>query len=221
MGPARPDSGRGSRSQFTATTAENIGFNLNSVLQQAIAGHLSEGAVSMNAYATRLLLVPITGLLQPIQQRLLIRFSTDSAERTQRTIALSVAGGLSMGAAAGAGLAAFLAFSEPWWPSGWQRSFAEYHLASVLLAYGLYAGVVFSNQSLARFLFAQGRGWTYAVGMLAAYTVGTAGKLFLAPRWGIVALPLSALGTETACLLWLLRAAKLHGSSATTAAGDA
>jgi hypothetical protein len=207
-----PGHDRAAESQLGATAAENAGFNVSAIMQQGIAGHLSAGAVTLNAYAVRLLLVPVTGLLQPVQQRLLIGFATDPGAASRRTARLTVAGGLLMGTAAGAAFAAALAASRPWWSPAWQRAFAEHQYAYVLLAYGVYAGVVFSNQSLARLCFASGQGWRYAIAMNGAYAGGTFLRIALAPHWGIVALPLGALAAEGAALAWLYGAIGLAGA---------
>jgi hypothetical protein len=214
--PLPPSGSRPGTSQVVATTLENIGFNVNAVFHQGAAGMLAVGAVTMNAYATRLILVPITGLLQPIQQRLLIRFSTSDEKRNRKVLLWTCAAGIAGGTAVGAAVLLGLRLSLPLWSDAWQDNFREHRFGLVLLLYGTYAGIVFANQTIARYAFATGRGWAYASVMVGAYAVGTMGKLWLVPQHGLAALPLCALLPEliaAALLVWL----GMYSGRATTA----
>ena len=199
---ARPS--RAGAGQLAATTVENIGFNLNVVAQQAIAGSLISGAVTMNAYAVRLILIPFTGAMGPVQQRLFVRFTSSSSGTRTREVRLAVIVGLALGLAVGCVLSSLLVLSRPHWSAEWQTRFAEHRYALTLLAYGVYAGVVFCCQTLARFAFSSGRGWWYTVVMICAYAIGTSAKFVMAPRLGILALPLCALIAEMGGALVLL-----------------
>jgi Na+-driven multidrug efflux pump len=191
-------------SQAVATTVENIGFNASALVQQGIAGSLSSGAITMNAYATRMILVPITGMLQPIQQRLLIKFSTDSLARSVRILRIAAVAALGLGTVVGSLLFLIGTVAGSMLSPEWRVAFSEHRYPLVLFAYALYGGVVFTNQSMARFLFANKRGATYATVMVLAYGIGTAGRLWLTPRWGIVALPLAAIAAEGGAALAFL-----------------
>jgi peptidoglycan biosynthesis protein MviN/MurJ (putative lipid II flippase) len=194
-------------SQVVATTLENVGFNASAMIQQAIAGSLSAGAITLNAYATRLILVPLTGLMQPVQQRLLIRFASDSSRRARQvlrtTVLLALAVGGGLGLLLGIGGYGMAPLLNGWW----RQAFLEHHYPLVLCAYAVYAGVVFANQSMARLFFSEGRGAAYATVMCAAYVVGNALRFMSASRVGLVALPAGALIAEGAATALLFRLA--------------
>lgn len=191
-------------SQAWATTVENVGFNLNAIGQQAIAGMLPMGGVTLNAYAIRLLLVPITGLLQPVQQRLLIRFSAPATQE-RGSVRGPVLFGSALGLFVGGCAALVLHLLTPYLSQQWQDLIRTHHFAYVVLLYGSYAGVVFSNQALARFAFANHCGWTYAVVMVLAYAIGTGTNLLLLDSLGLVSLPLTSVGAEVCATLLLLQ----------------
>lgn len=190
--------------ELAASTAENIGFNASAVAQQAIAGTLPTGAVTLNAYATRLLLIPLTGLLQPIQQRLLIRFASAERDGSHRTLHTAIGAAFGVGALAGLVAMSLLQLGRPFLTPHWSELVTAHRMPAVLMLYGLYAAVVFSNQTVARFTFGGGLGWLYATAMLVAYAAGTAARAYFAPALGIVALPACALVAEGCALAAVL-----------------
>jgi hypothetical protein len=199
--------------QLFATIAENVVFNANAVGQQAAAGGLGAGAVTLNAYAARFILVPLTGLLQPVQQRLLLRFAASDERSSIRATNVVIAFSASLGVAAGVVAGAVLSLSLPWWPEGWQAAFRVHQYVAVLVSYGAYAGVAFANQALARLSFACGKGWEYAGVMASAYAIGTGLRFAFANDLGIVAVPLGGLVAEGAAMGVLLFRANARNRS--------
>jgi peptidoglycan biosynthesis protein MviN/MurJ (putative lipid II flippase) len=188
--------GDAGRSQAVATTIENIAFNVNSVAQQAVAGRLPEGAVTLNSYASRLILVPLTGIVQPLQQRLLIAFTgsseQDGARVLKRVVYVAVVGG----AAIGLLLAGAVALGKGLLPTRAQVLTTTYRMDVIIGLYATYAGIVVANQSMARYYFSRARGGTYAATLIVAYAIGTAGRVWLASSVGLLALPLCSVIAE-------------------------
>ncbi len=177
---------------IAATTVENIGFNVNAVIHQGLAGRLGPGAVSVNAYVMRLVLVPLTGLLGPIQQRLMQKYAAATRESgAVLAIRVGVFGLIGGVAAALLVLGAWLA-CRGFLPA----HFREAEIGWVALGYAVYAGVLFCNQSLARWFFSQGTGWVYTGVLLGAYVSSAALKVALLEPLGMMALPAGAILAE-------------------------
>jgi peptidoglycan biosynthesis protein MviN/MurJ (putative lipid II flippase) len=202
-----------SPSHALATTLENVAFNANAVAHQAIAGWLPPGSVTMNAYTTRLLLLPVTGLMAPVQQHMMQQFATTPPNIGLRTAVRTA--GIAVGLAALVGFVALVAVvaTLPFWPRPAAALGTEHNIACVAFLYGSYAGILFSNTMLARWYFASGNGWAYASIMFGAYVIGTGSKSALSSTLGLAALPLGAIAGEGIGLLVLLiRACALYGA---------
>jgi peptidoglycan biosynthesis protein MviN/MurJ (putative lipid II flippase) len=207
LGVARGANARASHSsQAVATTVENVGFNLSALIQQAIAGRMSDGAITLNAYANRLILVPLTGIMQPVQQRLLIKFASETEQQSRKALRAVAKMALGLGLALGLAVVVAGYALAPLLGPKWRATLSDHRYPIVLGAYALYAGVVFVNQGIARMLFAHGRGAAYATVMLIAYSAANAIRFLAAPHWGMLALPLGALVAEGAACTYLYSA---------------
>jgi peptidoglycan biosynthesis protein MviN/MurJ (putative lipid II flippase) len=184
------------RPHFLATTLENVGFNLSTVVQQGMAGALAPGAVTWNAYAVRFTLLPLSGIMAPLQQMLLRRFSV-AGEASGRLLAVRVVRtAVLAGLVVGGVLSVSLRASYPYWSAGTEAAMRSHSLPLTVFCYSAYAGVMFANQASARWFFANGTGWPYTAAMLAAYFAGTALRVPLVSALGLPGLPLGALAAE-------------------------
>jgi len=206
-----PVTGLISPSHAVATTVENVAFNSNAAVHQAIAGWLPLGSVTVNAYAMRLLLLPVTGLMTPVQQYMMQLFAMKSARTGFQTATRGVMAAMGLGLVAGLVAMGTTVLTLPLWPANVADMITEYRMPLLLCLYGAYAGVLFSNALMARWYFATGNGWSYAVVMIVAYTAGTTVKAFLAGPLGVPALPLGAIIGEGAAMMALVvRGSRLH-----------
>jgi hypothetical protein len=220
-GRVRPP-GLRARGQLSASTAENVGFNLSAVIQQAIAGALATGAVTLNAYAVRLVLLPLTGMLQPVQQYLLVRFASGDAVTARKMINITASIALALGLILGGALYFAFGATRWFWGDEWNLLFTTFRFGLVVFCFGVYAGVVFTNQAIARYSFSNHHGWTYAGVMLVAYATGTVIRFIFAPSFGILALVGASIVTELAAagiLLVFINGRHLQSHPVVTVAG--
>lgn len=187
--------------EFAATAIENAGANINLIVQQVIIGRLSSGAISLNAYVMRLVLFPLAGFLQPIQQRLLISFSCEDGGDSTRRARFIVRLAIVTSCSAGFLLAIACNVTHPYWPERWRGLAPLQSTLLLVFAYACYAGVLFSNQVYARLYFSSGKGSHYTFVMLAAYTIGLFAKYSLVPFFGIPLIPASSVLAEGCALL--------------------
>jgi hypothetical protein len=190
-----------SQVEFAATTAENAAFNANIIAQQALIGRLQSGSITLNGYVTRLILFPIAGLLQPLQQRLLITFSSHSVADTAGRATFIARAAVALSAVFGMMLGALCYLSHPVWPQPLRSLASAAEVSALVTAYACYAGIMFANQSYARLFFSQGIGWRYTCVMVVAYSVGAAGKFLFVPSLGLIAVPATSALAEGCALL--------------------
>jgi peptidoglycan biosynthesis protein MviN/MurJ (putative lipid II flippase) len=183
---------------FLATTLENVGFNLSTVVQQGLAGSLPPGAVTWNAYAVRFTLLPLSGIMAPVQQVLLRRFAITGEAKGRRLAARVVRTSVLAGIAVGGVLSLALRASYPLWSASTAGAMRSHDLPLTFFCYAAYAGVMFGNQASARWFFSNGTGWSYTFTMLGAYGIGTALRVVLVGSLGLPGLPLGALLAEGA-----------------------
>jgi hypothetical protein len=190
-----------SDSELVATTVENAAFNGNIVVQQWIIGGLPPGSLTLNGYLTRLILIPVSGLLQPVQQRLLIAFSVNDGMGAARAARLVAAAALATGAALALLLGVAALATHAFWPEQLSALASDTSSGLLVGAYACYAGVMFSNQAFARLFFSRGLGWHYALVMTGAYGLGLLAKLLLVPTLGLIAVPVSSILAEGIALI--------------------
>ncbi len=194
-------SGKGTKDIVAATT-ENVGFNLNAVAHQAIAARLEVGSVSLNAYTMRFFFVPLIGVFQPLQQRLLAWFSIASPQASLRRTQQILVTGCAL--AFGLGFSVFLVMETvvklmPQTLAGFEGVIPI--IGGLYVCHGI---VVMLCQVFARLLFANNRGGTYALMALAAYFCGSLLKMVLIGGWGIRALPVGGIVADCALLIGLM-----------------
>lgn len=173
--------------QLSASSAENVGFNLNQLLNVFFAGTTGPGSVAVYAYATRLAMLPLSGIVNPLAQMIQAWLSSDETpERRGKHFALVALAMLLMVL-----LIALLliAFREPLVRFVYQRG--EFSVSDtlrvswLLVPYAGYFAVISLNQLFGRYFFVLSRGGLYTTSLLAGYLVSNLLKPFLATSMGV------------------------------------
>jgi putative peptidoglycan lipid II flippase len=173
--------------QLSASSAENVGFNLNQLLNVFFAGITGSGSVAVYAYATRLAMLPLSGIVNPLAQMIQAWLSSDETpERRGKHFALVALAMLLMVL-----LIALLliAFREPLVRFVYQRgefsASDTLRVSWLLVPYACYFAVISLNQLFGRYFFVFSRGGLYTTSLLAGYFVSNLLKPFLATSMGV------------------------------------
>jgi putative peptidoglycan lipid II flippase len=172
--------------QLCASSLENIGFNVNQVLNVIFAGSVGAGAVAINAYAFRIAMLPLSGIVTPANQ--MIQASLAKSQAEGRKIRFS---GLMLKLSAAWILlaAAIFLLREPLVRLVYQRgAFSPADTLSVaqaLIPYSCYFVIMATNQVFARYFFAVSRGGEYSKVLMAGYLAGNCLKPFLRTAHGL------------------------------------
>jgi len=173
--------------QLSASSAENVGFNVNQLLNVFFAGTTGPGSVAVYAYATRLAMLPLSGIVNPLAQMIQAWLSShETPERRGKHFALVALAMLLMVL-----LIALLliAFREPLVRFVYQRgefsASDTIRVSWLLVPYAGYFAVMSLNQLFARYFFVLSRGGLYTTSLLAGYLVSNLLKPFLAASMGL------------------------------------
>jgi putative peptidoglycan lipid II flippase len=173
--------------QLSASSAENVGFNLNQLLNVFFAGTTGPGSVAVYAYATRLAMLPLSGIVNPLAQMIQAWLSSyETPERRGKHFALIALAMLLMVV-----LIALLliAFREPMVRFVYQRgefsASDTLRVSWLLVPYASYFAVMSLNQLFGRYFFVLSRGGLYTTSLLAGYFVSNLLKPFLAMSMGV------------------------------------
>jgi putative peptidoglycan lipid II flippase len=178
---------RGFFKQLSASSAENVGFNLNQLLNVFFAGSTGPGSVAVYAYATRLAMLPLSGIVAPLAQMIQAWLSSyETPERRGKDFALIALAMLLMVL-----LIALLliAFRVPLVRFVYQRgefsASDTLRVSWLLVPYASYFAVMSLNQLFGRYFFVLSRGGLYTTSLLAGYFVSNLLKPFLAMSMGV------------------------------------
>jgi putative peptidoglycan lipid II flippase len=185
-----------------ASGVENVGFSLNQAATTFAAAAAGAGAIAVNAYASRIAMFALSGLIAPLQQIAGGRFAQQAATsarpaRSQLAPICLLAIAVAVLIGAGGPTIAQVVYGR--------GAFGADDVARVgaaLLPYAAYFGVMATNQTFARYLFAVGAGKKYAICMVGAYAVEVVLKVIVAPL-GLVAVIWTSVACEGTALIAL------------------
>jgi putative peptidoglycan lipid II flippase len=172
--------------QIFATSVENVGASLNQVLNVYFAGAAGFGAVATNAYALRIALLPLSGIVSPANQILHVSLSRDRANNIKirfAPIAIKLSCVWLILAVA------IILLREQIVTLVYQRGAFSHrdtlNVASVLIPYSCYFFVMATNQVYARYFFSISQGGQYSGFLIAGYVIGNVLKPHMAAVSGL------------------------------------
>ncbi len=198
---------RGFSSQLSAASLENVGFSLNQLLNVHFAGATGAGAVAVNAYALRISMLALSGMMTPLNQVIQGTLSSEEARDKTRHFAKILGGMVVLVLLI---MAAMLVFRQPLVRFIYERgAFAPadtLRVVRALVPYSAYFAVMALNQLFARYLFVVSKGRLYTICLLAGYLVANCLKPFFAASFGLPGIIWACVigeGLALACLsLW-------------------
>ena len=192
--------------QLSVSSVENVGFNVNQLLNVFFAGTTGPGSVAVYAYATRLAMLALNGIVNPLNQMIQAWLSShEIPERRGKHFALVALAMLLMVL-----LIALLlvTFREPLVRFVYQRgefsASDTVRVSWVLVPYAGYFAVMSLNQLFARYFFVLSRGGLYTSSLLAGYLVSNLLKPFLAASMGLSGVIWACVIGEGLALLFLI-----------------
>ncbi len=194
--------------QLSVASLENIGFSLNQLLNVHFAGVAGPGAVAVNAYALRISMLALNGIVTPLNQMIQGWLSGDEDRKSGAGFThrfTHILGGMLL-------LVLFIAatvvvFREPVVRLVYERgafSAADtMRVAQSLVPYSAYFAVMALNQLFARYLFVISKGQLYTACLLAGYLVSNVLKPFMAENFGLPGVIWACVIGEGLALLYL------------------
>ena len=200
-----PPSGLKFVQQLSAASVENVAFNLNQLLTVHFAASTGAGAVALNAYALRIAMLPLSGVVTPVNQMVNTWLAKRRVSEQKRafTKAMLVTGS----AYALCALAVFVLRHSIVRVVYQRGAFSAANTLSVVQAlapYAIYFLVMAPNQLFARFYFVAGKGHVYTSVLLAGYAIGNIFKPFGAAHFQLPGVISAAVIGEGLALLTLV-----------------
>lgn len=171
--------------QLFAASAENLGYNTNQMLTIYFAIKAGAGAVSINAFALRIMMLALGGVLTPIHQMIQGWLSNNKEVATKKFKQINIFMLILTVAIA----MVVVIFRETIVSLIYERgSFdkeATKKVASLLIPYFVYFVVMAQNQLMARYFFVFGRGGVYTTTLLIGYVISNILKPYLLYVYGM------------------------------------
>ncbi len=197
---------RGFFRQLSASSTENVGFNLNQLLNVYFAGTTGAGSIAVYAYTTRLAMFTLNGIVSPLNQMIQAWLSNNEpSERRGLHFAFIT---LAMVLLVVIIALLLIAFREPVVRLVYERgAFSAYDTARVaqtLVPYAVYFVVIALKQLYARYFFVISRGGAYTLLALVGYVISNLLKPFLATSMGLSGVIWACVIGEGVTLLFLI-----------------
>lgn len=172
--------------QVSTASLENVAFGLNQLLNVRFAGVAGPGAVAVNAYALRISMLALSGIVTPLNQMIQSWLSSGEDRRSGIGFAYVLGGMLLLVLSIAATI---VVFREPVVRLIYERgafSAADtLRVAQALVPYSAYFVVMALNQLFARYLFVISKGQFYTACLLGGYLVSNVLKPSLAESFGL------------------------------------
>ena len=197
---------RGFFKQLSASSTENVGFNLNQLLNVYFAGTTGAGSIAVYAYTTRLATFTLNGVVTPLNQMIQAWLSNNETSERRGLHFAFIA--LAMALLVLLIALLLIAFREPMVRLVYERgAFSAYDTARVaqtLVPYAGYFIVVALRQLYARYFFVISRGGAYTLLSLVGYAISNLLKPFLATSMGLSGVIWACVVGEGVTLLLLI-----------------
>lgn len=191
--------------QVSAASVENLAFNANQLLNIYFAGMTGEGSTAVYAFATRLAMLALNGLVSPITQVVqgkLLNLEVHEMGVQFRSAFVRVVGPVLLIAVT------LLVLREPLVRLVYERgAFTAgdtQRVATLLVPYALYFAVMSLNQLMARYYYALSRGGMYTTALLVGYLLSNALKFAFVGAGGLQGVVWACVFGEGLALLFLL-----------------
>lgn len=192
--------------ELTAASVENVAFNLNQILNVHFCSLSGVGSVAILTYAMRIAMLPLSGIVAPLNQIIQSRLGNKRAQNMPLNFLPIAAVMVVLCGIVAVGMA-FV--SEPLVKLVYQRgAFSSGNaklVGNALVPFSFYFVIIGVNQTFARYFFAIQKGVVYTVVLSCGYLVANIIKPFAASAFGVEGIIWScALGEGAATLYFLL-----------------
>ena len=190
--------------QLSAASIENVAFSLNQLLTVHFAAVSGGGAITFNAYALRIAMLPLSGAATPLNQIVNTWLAKQDSTQQKRAFVKAL---LLSGTVYSVCALLMFALRHPIVRLVYQRGvFSAADAASVVQAlspYAVYFVVMALNQLFARFYFVVGKGYVYTGVLLGGYLIANVLKPIGAAHFGLLGVISAAVIGEGMALLTL------------------
>jgi putative peptidoglycan lipid II flippase len=202
---------KGFTGQLVATSIENVGANFNSMMTVHFSGETGTGGIGINLYAYRIAMLPLSGIVGPLNQIVQSWLAKKPAASQHRMFSMVA---LAAGCLYGILALILVMVRHPLTMMIYHRgAFTDLdglHVAATLLPYSIYFFITAMNQLFARYFFVCRLGQIYAAFMVSGYTIETCIRFALHGRYGVSGVIFSAVVGEglslLASFLWFVHA---------------
>ena len=197
---------RGFFKQLSASSTENVGFNVNQLLNVYFAGTTGAGSIAVYAYTTRLATFTLNGIVSPLNQMIQAWLSNNEPSERRGLHFAFIALAMLLLVLLIALL--LIAFREPVVRLVYERGAFSAHdtarVAQTLVPYAVYFVVIALKQLYARYFFVISRGGAYTLLSLVGYVISNMLKPFLATSMGLSGVIWACVIGEGVTLLFLI-----------------
>lgn len=191
--------------QLSASSIENIGFNINQILTIYFSGMSGAGGIAAINYAQRISMLALSGLISPINQIIQSRLSNSSNQGLKNTftryifIIVSISITISL----------FIYFFRDFIVAFiYERGSFDINdtqiVSNILVPYAFYLIIISLNQLFARYYFVLNKGGLYTIILLVGYLIANVIKPILVVDYGLVGVVWSSVIGEGISLLGFL-----------------